>query len=426
MRILLVTDSFAPEIRAPAFRAMDHAREWVKMGHEVTIVTTAPNAPRGKVFPGYRNRLYQVEITEGIRVVRVWSYMTANEGTIKRTLDYLSFVFTSILFFWRYRKFDVILATSPPLFVPIAGYAISRLRRRPWIFELRDLWPDSIAAVGAKGGEGRIFKLLTRLEMFLYRKSDHIVAVTESFRENLTGRGIPAEKIDVVTNGVDAGRFNRQNVRFDARERLGIGPNAFLSAYIGTVGMAHGLETILDAAERCRDNPDMVFLILGEGAERAKLEADAKRRGLENVIFHDFVPQEDVVSYLGALDATIVHLRPHPVFKTVIPSKIFENMAMGIPMIYAVEGHSAEIVQKAGAGICIPSGDPQAMANALAELVRDPERRAQLGRNGTEAALSQFSRQAKAKDLFHVFEKLLTRCGRTPSQPSKRHVCENS
>ena len=415
MRILIISDRFVPEITAPSFREMEHAQQWIRMGHDVTVVTCAPNFPHGKVFSGYRNRCYQTEMLDGVRVVRIWSYMAANEGTIKRTLDYLSFVFSAIFFFWRYPKFDVILATSPPLFVPIAGYFVSKLRRRPWLFEIRDLWPDSIEAVGAAGGKGRIFKILSWLEMFLYRKADHIIPLTDSFRENLAARGIPEEKMDVVTNGVDTDKFNRDNIAFDGRERLGVGKDKFLAGYIGTVGLAHGLETLLDAAEQCRDDSRLVFLIMGEGAERGRLEADAKERGLSNVLFHDFVPQEEVVSYLGALDATIVHLRPHPVFKTVIPSKIFENMAMGVPMIYAVEGHSAEIVQEAGAGICIPSGDAGAMAGAVRDLAANPEKQKQLSESGQEAALEKYSRRVKAEDLVRVLDALLARRGRKPT-----------
>ncbi|MBN1588209.1 MAG: glycosyltransferase family 4 protein [Pirellulales bacterium] len=411
MHILILTDRFVPEITAPSFREMEHAQEWVRMGHEVTVVTCAPNFPHGKVFPGYRNRCYQVEWMDGIRVIRIWSYMAANVGSLKRTLDYLSYVFSAIFFFWRYPKFDVIVASSPPLFVPIAGYAISRLRRRPWVFEIRDLWPATIEAVGA--GRGRMLKWLTRLEMFLYRKADHIIPLTDSFKDDLTSRGVPAAKIDVVTNGVDTHKFNRDNVRFDARERLGVAPDKFLAAYVGTIGMCQGLETMVDAAEQCRDNPDVVLLMMGEGAERATLEAEARRRGLDNLLFHDFVPHEEVISYLGALDATIVHLRPHPLFKTVIPSKIFESMAMGVPMIYAVEGHSAEIVEKAGAGICIPSGDPEAMAHAVLELARNPEKRKQLSEDGQAAVSREYSRRAKAEDMIHILEKPLARAGRS-------------
>ncbi len=405
MRILVVTDRFIPEISPPCFRTMEHAQVWKKLGHEVTVLTCAPNSPHGKVFPGYRNRLYQTEVMDGIRVIRIWSYMTSNEGIVKRSLDYLSFALMAIFFFWRLPKFDIMVASSPPLFVPVGVYGLSLLRRRPWVFELRDLWPASIAAVGLK--MGRVMRLLTRLEMFLYRKADRIVAVTPAFIEELSERGIPREKMDLATNGVNTETFNNGNVKFDARERLGIKKDEFLAAYIGAVGAAHGLKTILDAAELCRERPEIRFLIIGEGADRANLEKEAAERNITNLMFRDFVPHDDIPSYLAALDVGIVHLKPHRVFRTVIPSKIFEFMAMGTPMIFAVEGCSAEIVKKAGAGYCIPSGDPRAMADAISELQNDPQRLKQMGRQGKEAVANEFSREAKAKEMLRSFEIVL-------------------
>ena len=265
--------------------------------------------------------------------------------------------------------------------------------------------PASIAAVGLK--MGRVMRLLTRLEMFLYRKANRIVAVTPAFIEELVERGIPREKIDMATNGVNTEFFNSEKVEFNAREKLGIKDGEFLAAYIGAVGAAHGLITILDAAELCRDKLQIRFLIIGEGADRAKLEKEATERKLTNLMFHDFVPHDEIPSYLAALDVGIVHLRPHKVFTSVIPSKIFEFMAMGTPMIYAVEGCSAEIVKKAGAGYCIPSGDPQAMVNAILELQQNPEQLKIMSDCGREAVAKEFSREVKAREMARSFEKVL-------------------
>jgi glycosyltransferase involved in cell wall biosynthesis len=395
VKILVLTDRFHPEITAPSVRILDHARLWVEWGHEVTVVTCVPNFPRGEVFPGYRNRLYAEESLEGIRVVRVASYMTANEGFFRRSVDYASFMLSATLQCPRFPAFDVILASSPPIFTAAAGYAISRLRRRPWIFEIRDLWPASIKAVGAS--DGPLIRMLERLELFLYRKADRIISLTRSFREDLASRGIPPEKNDVVTNGVDVSRIGPEQVRFDAREELGVPRTGFLAGYIGTTGMAHGLETVLDAAELCRDLPDAWFLIMGEGAERAALQASAATRGLDRVLFHDFVTHDQVPSFLAALDVSIVHLRPDPLFHTVIPSKIFEAMAMSVPILMAVEGESAAIVAESDAGLCVPSGDAAAMAAAVRRLHGDPELRARLGRSGREAVVKKHSRRANAE-----------------------------
>lgn len=407
MHILILADRFVPEITAVSVREMGHAQEWLKMGHEVTVVTCAPNFPHGEVFSGYKNRLYQEEWVDGVRVIRVWSYMAENVGTLKRTLDYISFAVSAMFFFWRYPKFDVILATSPPLFVAMAGYGLAVLRRRPWVFEIRDLWPATIEAVGAS--KGRVLKLLTRLEEFLYRKATRLISVTGAFKEELTARGFSPEKNDVVTNGVDTDQFNEKNVRFDARENLGVGRDKFFAGFIGTVGMCQGLSTMLDAAELCRDDPNIVLLIMGEGAERPPLEEEARRRSLTNLLFHDFVPHEEVCTYIAALDASIVHLRPHALFKTVIPSKIFENMAMGTPMIYAVEGHSAEIVAEAGAGVCIPSGDGKAMADAIKSLQKDPDSLRRMSESAKAAAAAKYTRRVKAQEIIRSLNRALGR-----------------
>jgi glycosyltransferase involved in cell wall biosynthesis len=373
---------------------MAHARIWLEQGHEVTVVTCQPNFPTGKVFPGYRNRLYAEEWVEGVRVVRVWSYMAANEGLVKRTVDYVSYMLSAVALCPRFPDFDVALATSPPFFDAIAGHLVAKIRRRPWVFEIRDLWPASIRAVGVS--KSPALRLVEALELFLYRKADRIVSLTHSFERDLVGRGVPRDKIDIAMNGVDAERFARENVTYDARERLGVSPDTFLAGYIGTTGLAHGLMTLIDAAELCRDRSNLRFLIMGQGAEREALEEEARRRGLTNILFRDFVPHEEVANYMAALDVSIVHLRPDPLFKTVIPSKIFENMAMELPMIMAVEGESAKIVADAGAGLCIPSGDAPAMADAVTALSADRERRRKMGLDGRRAAEEKFSRRAGA------------------------------
>ena len=405
MRILVLTDRFLPEIAAPSFRIVDHARYWLNEGHELTVVTCAPNFPAGKIFNGYANRAYQEEWIEGIRVIRVWSYMSANTGFVKRTLDQASFMCSAVALSSRYPDFDIILATSPPLFVALAGYLISFFSKRPWIFEIRDLWPASIKAVGL--GKKVPLGFLEKMELFLYRKTDRIISLTYSFRENLTRRGIPSDKIDVVTNGVDTDLFSSYAESLDKRSALGFDEETFLVGYMGTVGMAHGLETLVDCAYLTRNNSSVRFIIMGQGSERRKLEQRVQDHGIDNVTFLDFVPHEEVPHYLGALDLFIVHLRPDPLFRTVIPSKIFESMAMGVPILHAVEGESATIVAESGAGVCIPSGDPQIMAETILRLMETPSELRVMGARGRTAALAQYGRRPKALACLASFEKVV-------------------
>jgi glycosyltransferase involved in cell wall biosynthesis len=320
-------------------------------------------------------------------------------------MDQASFMASSVLQSWRFPKFDVLLASSPPLFVAMAGYMISRVWRRPWIFELRDLWPASIEAVGL--GNKTPMRILEKVELFLYRKADRIISLTDAFKDNLTKRGIAPDKIDIVTNGVDTDMFNPQNAKEDGRKTLGIERDDFLVAYFGTTGMAHGLETMLEAAQLCRENSRIKFLIMGDGAERKALELKSREMGNSNVLFRDSVPHEEMPDYFAALDMFLVHLKPHPVFKTVIPSKIFEAMAMGTPILCALEGEGARVVSESGAGVCIPPGNATVMAETISRLSNQPDELKQMGKAGRKAAIEKFSRRLKAEECLRSFEKVL-------------------
>ncbi|EGV20644.1 hypothetical protein ThimaDRAFT_0422 [Thiocapsa marina 5811] len=290
MHILFLTDNFPPEVNAPASRTFEHCREWVRAGHRVTVITGAPNFPTGKVFAGYRNRPWQRESMDGIEVVRVWTYIAANSGFAKRTLDYLSFMVTGFLAGLVQRRPDVIVGTSPQFFTNCAAWMLSVFRWRPFVFELRDLWPESIKTVGAMEDSAAL-RLMEHLELFLYRRAAVVVAVTESFRRNLISRGIDGEKIQVVTNGVDLTRFRPMERDPELAERLGL-TGKLVAGYIGTHGMAHALETVLEAARRMAALPegrDVRFVLLGDGAQKQALKATAEQMGLANVVFLDSV-----------------------------------------------------------------------------------------------------------------------------------------
>lgn len=369
MRILFLTDNFPPEVNAPASRTYEHAREWVKAGCDVTVLTCAPNFPKGELFEGYKNKLYQDEMMDGIRVVRVWTYITANEGFFKRSLDYMSFAASSTIAAIGMKRPDIIIGTSPQFFTACAAFSVGILKRRPWVFELRDIWPESIKAVGALN-EGPVFQSLERLELFLYRRAKRIIAVTHTFKDTLSARGVESEKIHVVTNGADLSRFAPRAKPAALAERLGLS-GQFVAGYVGTHGLAHGLDTLVDAAEILSRSPEAAsikLLMLGHGARKASLVERANALGLKNIIFLDSVPKDEVADYWALLDASIIHLKKDPLFTSVIPSKLFECMAMGLPVLHGVEGESAEIVRREGVGETFEPGNALALANALVRL----------------------------------------------------------
>ncbi len=369
MHILFLSDNFPPEVNAPASRTHEHCRQWVAAGETVTVITCAPNFPQGRVFGGYRNRLWQQEVVDGIRVIRVWSYITANEGFVRRVLDYLSYMLTAFIASLFVRRVDVVVATSPQFFTAVAGWATGALKRVPFVFELRDLWPESIRAVGAMR-ESAAIRWLERLEMFLYRRATRIVSVTHAFRDTLARRGIDPGKIDVVTNGVDTARFSPRPKDAALLHDLGL-QGCFVAGYIGTHGMAHGLETLLAAAQQLQQRDearDTRILLLGDGARKAELKAEAGRLALRNVIFVDTVPKEQVARYWSVLDVSIIHLRRAEVFTTVIPSKLFECMGMGVPVLHGVQGESARIVEREGMGRVFEPENTSQLVSALLEM----------------------------------------------------------
>jgi glycosyltransferase, family 1 len=349
MKILFITDNFPPEVNAPATRTYEHIKEWIKdESVEVTVLTCFPNFPHGKVYNGYKNKLYQREKFDGIDVIRVWSYMSKNEGFVKRVLDYISFAFMAFIV-GLFHKFDVIVATSPQFFTTWAGCGLAKIKRRPWVFELRDLWPESIKTVGAMK-QGKIIEILEKIELSLYKSSNLVIAVTEAFRQNLIARGIDGNKIKVITNGSNLDLFVPRDKDRELLNQLGL-KDKFIVGYIGTHGMAHSLDFIIMTISKIKDEK-FHFLFVGDGAVKEKIVNLAADLGLKNVTFLGSVPKDEVPRFLSICDVMLASLKKDDNFKTVIPSKIFEASAMQRPVLLGVEGQAKEILEAYGAGVC--------------------------------------------------------------------------
>ncbi|MFZ9847505.1 MAG: glycosyltransferase family 4 protein [Flavobacteriales bacterium] len=401
MRILFITDNFPPEVNAPATRTYEHCQEWLKQGVEVTVITCAPNFPKGKVYDGYKNKIRQEEMMNGIRVIRVWSYITANEGFAKRILDFMSFGFMA---FWAglFVKTDVIIATSPQFFTTPSAWLLSVFKRKPWVFEVRDLWPESIKAVSAMSESSRIYRSLERLEMFLYRRADQIITVTEAFKKNITGRGIDEKKIHVIKNGANLELFQPKDKCTEVLKEHNL-EGKFIVGYIGTHGMAHKLDFFLDFIKETEED-NIHFLFMGEGAEKQKLLKIASDRNIKNVLFLDNVSKEKVIDYVSIVDVALVHLKRSDTFKTVIPSKIFESAAMKKPILLGVEGESKEIIENFNAGLCFIPENKESFLNCLYEMKDDTLLYHEF-QKGCEELVKEFDRKKlAAKMLSHLKE----------------------
>lgn len=400
MRVLFVTENFPPETNAAATRVFERALYWVRDGHEVTVITCAPNFPHGKLFPGYANRWRQIETMAGLRVVRVKTFIAPNKGVFRRTLDFLSFMISGWAAGLFERRADVVCVTSPQFFAAIGAWGIAKLRRVPFVFELGDLWPASIVAVGAMR-PNVILRLLERVELGLYKQAAAVVALTGSFKTNLVSRGIPPNKIAVVINGVDLDRYGPRS-RDPALATEWNLQDAFVVGYVGTHGQAHALGNVLDAAERVRDVPRLRFLLAGAGSARDELIAESNRRGLDNVVFLPPQPKESMPAVWSLCDVALIHLKNTPAFAEVIPSKIFEAMGMGLPLLVAApDGEATRIVAEADAGLAIAPEDPAALAEAARRLMDDPALRDRLAQASNRAAPG-FTRRRQADSMMAV------------------------
>ncbi|WP_438024436.1 glycosyltransferase family 4 protein [Sorangium sp. So ce233] len=409
MRILYVSSYFPPEPGAPSARVSELARAWRRAGHEVTVLTGMPNHPTGVIPPEYRGRLRVEEDFHGVRVLRTWIYAAANRGKVRRSLAYGSFALSTLTLAQRdLPPADVLIATSPQFLTAVAGYGIARLRGLPFVFEVRDLWPESIVAVGALPEGHAVVRGLTAVEERLYRAADEIVVVTRSFRERLVERGVPEGKIDVLRNGVDLGRFKPSSRDTPLRAELGFG-DRLVVAYVGTHGMAHGLSAVLDVAHGLLARDDIRFLFVGDGAERASLEARARELGLSNVTFLGARPRDAMNEVYATADICLVPLRKSELFQTVIPSKIFEILAMERPIVISVDGEARSIVEEANAGLFAPPEDVPSMTRAILELAADPDRRRQMGEAGRAHVIRSFDRDTLAHEYLEVLERVRRR-----------------
>ena len=405
MRILFISHYFPPEVNAPASRTHEHCRRWVQDGHDVTVVTGVPNHPAGELFPGYRNALWQEEEVDGIRVVRTWMLLTANAGFAKRILNYVLFGVTATLASLRVPKPDVVIATSPQFFCGLAGAVASRLRRRPFVLEIRDLWPKSIVELDQLS-DGPVLRALEWLERWLYRSAAGVVVNTRAFIEHIAAQGVPRDRIELVYNGIDPERFRPRppsealRAEHDLAGRLSV-------AYIGTLGLAHGLATVVDAAERLRDRRDVVFLLIGDGAERGRLEAAIAERGLENVKLLGLQPRDKMPEWIATIDVLLVCLRDLPVFETVIPSKIFEFLAQERPVIVTARGEIERMAREAEVALVAPPEDPAALADAIAEVAEHPEEAAERARKGRDWVLAHFVRDDLARRMLDFVQRTI-------------------
>ncbi len=408
MRILYLTQYYPPEIGATQTRAHEMARGLVRAGHEVTVLTEMPNHPHGVMAPEYRGRLIARSREDGVDVIRVWVKTSPVKGFRARMAFYLSYAgMATLTGQWLIDgTYDVIYATSPPLFVGATGLALHYGRRTPLVLEVRDLWPESAVQLGELRNP-RAIALAARLEAACYRRARHIVVATGGIRERLLARGLPPAKVTLIPNGANTERYRPQPRDGTLAHGLGLQEENFVVMYTGLHGLAHGLETILETADRLRGRPEIVFLLVGDGPRKTDLQAQAAQRNLTNVRFLDAVAENELPGILALGDVGLDVRRDLGISRGTLPVKMFSYMACELPVILAIEGEAAALVREGEAGLVVPPESDADLAAAILTLQADPERRRVMGRNGRALVAARYSRQVQAAQLADLLARVI-------------------
>lgn len=400
LKVLYISHYFPPEVNAPALRVSEMAQQWAEQGAEVTVLTGFPNHPNGVIPEKYRGIKRLTENFGKLKVVRTYVYATPNKGFLRRIMNFLSFMASSVILgSSKVGRPDILIATSPQFFVAVAGYVISRMKRCKFIFEVRDVWPEEIVAVGAVKNR-LIIKTLEAIEMFLYRKADLVVAVAQGTIDILTSRGVPRSKLALIPNGVSIEQFDRPTDADALRRELGW-EGKFVVSYIGTHGMAHRLDVVLTAAFRLQKDDNIRFLFVGDGAEKKTLMEKARQLNLTNVLFHDQIDRSRIPDFYALSDLNLVPLRKAELFTKNVPSKIYEIMAARRPILISTEGESRQLVEKAGAGLGATPEDPENLVEKIRFLYQNEKLRQKMGQDGYTFVIANASRRHLA-DRYHM------------------------
>ncbi len=389
---------------APAARSYAFSHRWVQAGHKVTVISGIPNHPTGKVYPGYRRQLVYREDLDGIDVLRVWVYTTPNAGVLRRSFNYISYALSAAFSGQFVERPDVVIASSPQILVGLAGIAVKWLRGVPLVVEVRDLWPDTIAEIEIDVGDVAM-RLLRSVEHFMYRTPDAVVSVSPAFSDHLIKNGVEERRLHVIPNGVDRSLFfpARKKTRSFFNGRL---QDKFIVAYIGTMGLCHGLEIVFDTASILRDTSELHFILMGEGAEKEKLKS--RFSALPNVSVYDSRPRQEIGSILREVDAALVLLKDKPIFRTVIPSKLFEAMGCGVPVLLGVDGMARTIIEESGGGMYVEPDNPRDLAEAVLKLKTDHSLQHQLGEKGASYVVKHYNLDILAQRYSQVLENVIS------------------
>lgn len=406
MRVLIITTLFAPDIGGTARIMTDLAHDFRAEGHDVTVVTSHPHYFAGTAAAPAVQAKVLVEEVDGLRVVRMRTFLPRRRTILARAFSFVSYMFAASRAVRRLRlECDAVVAVCPPLTNGLSAYWVGKLRRVPYVYYIQDLYPETAIELGYIKN-ALLIRIARSMADFIHSRAGRIAVISNGFRDAVTARGIPDARVSIVPNWVDVERFDPRVDASVLRRTLAL-EGKFVVLFAGTIGLAQGIETVLPrAAELLKDEPGIAFVVLGGGLRKQAVEDECRARGLTSVRFLEPQPHEEMPLHLAAADAYLIHLRDIPLYRITIPSKTYECLAMGRPLLMGVEGEAAAVVERAGAGLSFRPGDPDALASAIRKLARDPDLCAQMGGRGRDYAAHYHSRRTITGAFIRETERL--------------------
>jgi glycosyltransferase involved in cell wall biosynthesis len=404
----LISQYFFPETGATSNRIFSLAKKFKEEGHDVRVISEKANHPKGVFFEGFEEGMFLDREYKGIPVTYSWVYARPEKGFIGRILFYVSFMLTAVMAAFRTKgKFDIVCASSPPLFVGISGWIIAMIKSAKFVFDVRDLWPDVAVKMGALSNNFAI-NIAERIERLLYTKADLITTVTPSFRKTISGKGADLSKIKVITNGTDPDIFKIENVNGQLRTSLGLSDRFYVS-YVGNIGLAQGLEHIIESAAQLdkKGYKDIAFLIIGDGPKKEELKSLVEFKKVGNVRFIDRVSLDIASKYMNASDILLVPLANDPIYSQFIPSKLFDSMAASKPILLSVDGEARKIIEQSEAGFYYEAESADQLSKKIIWLKTHTKEAEGMGRKGRDFVIKNYSRKVQAQKMLDSFQELI-------------------
>lgn len=407
MRTLLIHQAFVSPNEPGGTRHYELARHCVDQGHAFTIVASDQSYLTGQRTTNGRAKLVIEEDIAGVRVLRAYTYPSLHRSFVWRVVAFLSFMVTSVVAGLRAGPVDLVIGTTPPIFQALSAWLVAVLRRRPFLLEIRDLWPEFAIGMGVLTNPVLIVGARL-LESFLYAQATHLLVNSPAYRDYLIKKGIRVDKITLIANGVDPSMFNSEDQGLHIRSTLHV-DDKFVITYAGAIGLANDIPTILNAAEILKDNSQIHFLLVGDGKERAKLEDSVRARNLTNVTFTGSRPKSDMAGILAASDACLATLQDIPMFRTTYPNKVFDYMAAARPTILGIDGVIRDVIEAANGGIFVQPGSARALADAVAQLAAQPDTAQEMGRSARAYVVEHFNRADQSRAFTDLIRRIATR-----------------